>query len=468
MRKISLLFLELRRRHVFRVAGIYLVSAWVILQVAGLAFESFGIPTPAMRFVWFALIACFPLAIVWGWRYDITTKGIVRTPPAAKSEAANLKLRMPDYVIISALAGVVLFVLAGTVNEIWRMPQTVEHRYALNRNILSSIAVLPFDNLSGDSANDYLSAGMHDALITSLARINAFKVISRTSTLRLSKTLTIPEIAARLGVDKIIEGTVTRDKDDVRINIQLIDAEREENIWTESYTRSFDSLFAVQGEIATSVASAVQVRLTPDEMRRLASRGEVNPETYDTYLRAMYRIRRETGKGMQEAMQLLMDTVENDPTSALAWAGLAYGYAELGHSPFPEKGAYQRAKAAADRAIELDPDLAEAHLAVATYRMYYEWDFAAAEQSFERAIEINPSLVNAHYHLAWLYELYGRDEEAIRLGELTKELDPLAPFYSGWLAEQYRDAGMIDKAIEEAEQALETAQQLPGRHSRPG
>lgn len=461
MGKVSKYIVDLRRRHVFRVAGIYMVAAWVVLQVADLGFESFGIPAESMRFVWLALIACFPLAIVWGWRYDITAQGIVRTPPATGDEEVDLTLQKSDFAIITALAAVFVFVFAGAISEIWRLPQSIDQRYALNRNILSSIAVLPFENLSGDSSDDYLSSGMHDALITSLARISAFKVISRTSTLRLSKTLSIPEIGERLGVDKVIEGTVTRSDEDVRINVKLIDAEREESIWTESYVRSFDDLVAVQGEIATSVASAVQVRLTPDEERRLDSRGEVNPETYDTYLRAMYRIRRETGKGMQEAMQLLMDTVENDPTSALAWAGLAYGYAELGHSPFPEEDAYLRAKTAADRALELDPELAEAHLAVATYRMYYEWDFEAAEQAFERAIEINPSLVNAHYHLAWLYELYGTDDEAIRIGELTKELDPLSPFYSAWLAEQYRDAGMYDKAIEEAEATLNLRRNYP-------
>ena len=461
MGKISRSIVELRRRHVFRVAGIYVVAAWVILQVADLAFESFGIATESMRFIWIALIACFPLAIIWGWRYDITADGIVRTPPAQEGEAFDVDLRKADYAIITALAAVVIAVFGSTVNEIWRLPQSVDERYSLNRNILSSIAVLPFENLSGNDDDDYLSSGIHDALITSLARIRSFKVISRTSTIRLSKTLTIPEIGERLGVDKVIEGTVTRADDDVRINIQLIDAEREENIWTESYVRSFDELVAVQGDIATSVASAIRVKLTPDEQRRLDSRGEVNPETYDTYLRAMYRIRRETGKGMQEAMQLLMDTVENDPTSALAWAGLAYGYAELGHSPFPEEDAYLRAKRAADRAIELDPELAEAHLAVGTYRLYYEWDFAGAEEAFERAIQINPSLVNAHYHLAWLYELYGDDEEALRLGELTKELDPLSPFYGGWLAEQYRDAGMFDQAIEEAEDTLGLRRNYP-------
>lgn len=461
MGQISKFVLELRRRHVFRVAGLYVVGAWVLLQVADLAFESFAIPATAMRFVWFGLVALFPLTIVWGWRYDITADGIVRTPPTTAAEEVDGALRKPDYLIITALAVITAFIFTGTVNEIRRMPDSAAQRYKLNRTILSSIAVLPLANLSGNKGQDYLAAGMHDALITSLAKIASFRVISRTSTLRVSKKLTVPEIGKRLGVDKIIEGSVTREDDKVRIIVQLIDTKTDEHIWTENYVRSFDSLVSLQNEMATAIASAVQVKLTPAELRRFESRGEVNPDTYDAYLRAMYKIRRETGQGMRDGMQILMDAVENDPTSALAWAGLAYAYGELGHSPFPEKGAYPRAKAAADRAIELDPDLAEAHLAVAMYKIYYEWDFAGGEDAFQRAIQINPNLVSAHYHLAWLMELYGRDDEALRIGELTTELDPLSPFYSGWLAEQYRDAGMFDEAIAEAESALQLRRNYP-------
>jgi TolB-like protein len=455
------LIAELRRRHVFGVAGIYIVGVWVALQVADLAFESFGIPDTAMRYVWYAVIAGFPLAIVWGWRYDVTPKGIVRTPPAAGADTAGLSLGKTDYIILASLAMITLFILGGMVNEIRRMPVESPATFALDRNILSSIAVLPLDNLSGDSSQAYLAAGLHDALITSLAKIKSFRVISRTSSLRVSKKLTLPEIGKRLDVDKIIEGSVTREDDMVRIIVQLIDAETDQHIWTENYFRSFDSLVALQNEMATSIASAVQVRLTPEEQRRFESRGEVNPETYDAYLRAMYKIRRETGQGMRDGLQLLMDAVENDPSSALAWAGLAYGFGELGHSPFPEEGAYPRAKAAADRAIEIDPDLAEAHLAVGMYKIYYEWDFAGGEAAFNRALDINPSLVLAHYHLAWLFELLGRDDEAILAGELTKDLDPLSPFFSGWLASQYRDAGMYDKAIAEAESTLQLRRNYP-------
>lgn len=451
---------EAHRRHVFRVAGLYIVGSWVVLQVADLAFESFDIPAAAMRLIWFALVACFPLALVWGWRYDITVKGIVRTP-SANANADESGLGKPDVLILATLAAIALFVVGSIVFEIQRLPQSAENRYALNRNILSTIAVLPLANLSGDENQNYLSAGLHDALITSLAKIASFRVISRTSTLRVSRKLSIHEIADSLGVDKIIEGSVTRENENVRIIVQLIDAKTDEHIWTENYVRKFDGLLSLQNEMATSIASAVQVRLTPTEMRRLESRGNINPDTYDAYLRGMYKIMRETGKGMRDGMQILTDAVENDPSSALAWAGLAHAYSELGHSPFPEEGAYPRAKAAADRAIELDPDLAEAHLAVAMYKLYYEWNFAAAEEALERAISINPSLVSAHYHLAWLLELYGRDDEAIRVGELTKTLDPLSPFYSAWLAEQYRDARRYDKAIAEAKSALQLRRDYP-------
>ncbi len=453
-------FAELRRRHVFRVAGIYVVGAWVVLQVADLAFDSFGLPPTAMRYVWFALIAALPLAIVWGWRYDITPTGIVRTAPAAEGEAVDARLRTPDYLIIAALAGISLFILAGVVNEIRQLPSQSSVSVD-RRNILSSVAVLPLDNLSGDDGQAYLAAGMHDALITSLAKISSLRVISRTSTLRVAKNLTLSEIGNRLGVDKIIEGSVTREDDQVRIIVQLIDVATDEHLWTENYVRPMQNLVALQNEMATSIASAVKVRLTPEEERRLESRGEINPETYDVYLRAMYKFRRESSAGIREGIEMLADAVENDPTSALAWAGLAYGYLEIGHSPFPMSPAIPRARAAAERALELDPDLAHAHLAVGMFKLYYGWEFEEAEQSLVRALALSPSLVDAHYHLAWLKELFADHDAALRYGEQTKALDPLSPFYSGWLAEQYRAAGRYDDAIAEAQETLDLRREYP-------
>ena len=453
--------MELHRRHVFRVVGLYVVGAWVVLQVADLAFESFGVPAGAMRYVWISLVAAFPLAVVWAWRYDITAEGIVRTLPATAGEHTETRLRTPDYAILGGIAVVAVSIFAGLVAEIRQLPAENRRLALTERPILSSIAVLPFSDLSGGNAKAYIAAGMHDALISGLARISSFRVISRTSTLRLPDDISVPEIADRLGVDKVIEGSVTTEEDSVRIIVQLIDAEHDEFLWSENYVRPFESLVALQNEMASSIAGAVQVRLTPDEARRLESRGEVNPATYDAYLRAMYKFRRESAKGIREGIEILSDAVENDPTSALAWSGLAYGHLELGHSPFPMSAAVERAETAAVRALELDPDLAQAHLVRGMFKAYYEWDFATAEESLLRALELNPSLIDAHYHLAWLKEVFRDHEAALDYGKQTKILDPLSPFYSGWLAEQYRSAGRFEDAIAEANNTLDLRRNYP-------
>jgi tetratricopeptide (TPR) repeat protein len=210
----------------------------------------------------------------------------------------------------------------------------------------------------------------------------------------------------------------------------------------------------MQNEVASAVAREVKVQLTPDEERQLAPTDGPDSATYEAYLRGMFQLHKGSQRGYRRAIEIFTEAVENDPTSALAYAGLAIGYSQLGHSPFPAAGAYPRAKEAAQRALEYDPDLAEAHLAVGMYKIYYEWDFPGGEEAFLRALELNPSLVDAHYHYAWLLELLVRDEEAIEYGEYTKELNPLSPFYTSWLAEQYRDAGMYEEAIEEAKTTL--------------
>ncbi len=232
-------------------------------------------------------------------------------------------------------------------------------------------------------------------------------------------------------------------------------------MWVESFTREFDGLISMQNEVASAVAREVQVQLTLDEERQLALTDGPDSATYEAYLKGMFQLHKASRRGYRRAIEIFTEAVENDPTSALAYAGLAIGYSQLGHSPFPAAGAYPRAKEAAQRALEYNPNLAEAHLAVGMYKIYYEWDFAGGEESFLRALELNPSLVDAHYHYAWLLELLLRDEEAIEYGEYTKELNPLSPFYTSWLAEQYRDAGMYEEAIEEAKTTLELNPNYP-------
>ena len=445
---------ELRRRRVFRTVGLYVVGAWVVLQVAALAFQTFDIPDNALRFVWLAAIAGFPLALVFGWRYDITPDGITRTPV---DDGTDLGLQQADYVVIAALVLVAVIVTLGALNEIRRGSEP----WYTGKQLATAIAVMPLENLSGDVAQEYLVAGIHDALITTLSRITRLRVTSRFSARRASSEASLQAVAKVLGVDKILSGSVTREGDQVRVNVALVDVESEQQLWAESYMREFDGLISMQNEIASAVAREVKVQLSPEEQQRLATDGAADKEAYEAYLRGTFQLRKSTPRGYRQAIDIFTKAVENHPTNALAYAGLAIGYSQLGHSPFPVKGAYPRAREAAARALEFDPDLAEAHLAVGMYKMYYEWDFVAAEESFLRALEISPSLVDAHYHYAWLLELLLRDDEALRFGEYTKKLNPLSPFYAAWLAEQYRDAEMFDEAIIEAESTLALNPEYP-------
>jgi TolB-like protein len=444
-----------------RVAGAYIIGAWVLLQVADLGFQSLELPDRALRFVWIAALVGFPLAMVFGWRYDITPDGIVRTPPAAADDAVDLTLKGPDYAILTALSAIAVIIGYGVVGGIREVSNSSPFETRAGERSTNSIAVLPLQNLSGDADQEYLAAGMHDALLTSLSKISSLRVISRTSSERVDRTLTVPEIGKRLNVTHVVEGSVTREEDRIRIIVQLIDTATDTHLWGESYERSFDSILSLQGEMARALAQAIQVKVSPEEIRTLSDERPVRPDTYEAYLKGMFQMHKETSRGYRRGIEILTQAVEDDPTSGLAYAGLAYGYAKLGHSPLPEEGAYPRARAAAERALQFDPDLPEAHLAVGMYKLYFEWDWAGAEAALRKAIDLNPSLVTAHYHYAWLLELLGERERALEAGEQTIVLDPLSPFYAGWLADQYRVAGMGEQAIAQAESTLQLRPNYP-------
>lgn len=454
MRRPWQLVREMRRRRVFRTAGIYIVGAWVLLQVVALALQSFGIPESALRIVWIAAVAGLPLALLFGWRYDITADGIVRTAPPDAGDDQDLGLRNPDYIVLTAIVAIAAVFAIGALNEIRRDALDAAGPWYAAEQFAAAIAVLPLEDHSADSGQEFLVAGLHDALITTLSRITQLRVTSRFSSRRVGADMSLSEVRELLHVDKVLSGAVTRDGNQVRVNVALLDIDTGLELWSDSFTREFDGLIAMQNEVASAVAREVKVKLTPQEERNLSETRGPDSATYEAYLKGMFQLHKGTQRGYRAAIEILTEAVENDPTSALAYAGLAIGYGQLGHSPFPVAGAYPRAREAAQRALEFDPNLAEAHLAVGMYKIYYEWDFAGGEQAFLRALEINPSLVDAHYHYAWLLELLLRDEEAIEFGEYTKELNPLSPFYSAWLAEQYRDAGLHEQAIDETNATL--------------
>ena len=439
---------EARRRRVFRTGGLYIVGVWAILQVADLALEALGLSGELLRYFWYAGFAGFPIALIFGWYYEITADGIRKTGPAGGHVDEALPMGVPDYVIIVALAIVVAVGAAGLFDQA-RQAEELAGPYDPH-----AIAVLPLEDLTGGEDQEYFSAGMHDALIASLSQIRALRVVSRNSALRLDRSMPMQEIGRTLGVGNIIEGSVTREGSRVRVIIQLVDAAKDTQIWAANYEREFKSVLSLQGEMAKSIASAVNVRLTDDEERRLARTESVDPDTYDTYLRGMYLLTQPDNRARRRGIKILEALVDEGKADARVYAAMAFGYAVLGHSPFPE-GMFAASKEAAQRALELDDSIPEIHLALGMHEMYYEWDYDAAEAHLQRALDLNPNLTAAVYHYAWLMELWQYDEKALRLGDRTVELDPLSSSMVGMLAWQYCNAGLLDDAIRLANEAID-------------
>jgi len=456
--KVKEFLAELRRRRVFRMTAIYIVTSWVAVQVASESFPAFNIPESAIRYVWAAVLVGFPIAVLFSWKYDVTPEGIRRTPAAHVGVAATLRLTRVDYGILFAL-GLVILVTLFTVGQRLVEVQTEIARAPETREIdPNSIAVLPLENLSPNADDAYFAAGIHDSLITSLSKITALMVTAGPSARRISTSLSAPEIGRRLGVSKLVGGSVLLDGDRVRVIVQLIDAASDLNLWADTYERDVDDIIGLQNEVARTIADVIEVRLTPREEAKLAKTDRIRPNAYRTYLKGMYQFFQDTPEADLRGIRILEEAVRQDPTSALAHAGVAYGYANIVHTPSrpPVETPHVKAKEAAEIALQLDPELAEAHMALGMYQAMYEWDFEGSIRSLKRAIELNPSLTLAYYDLAWVYELLGPDyeEASLAAGERTVELNPLSAYMVGALAWQYADACRYEKALSLAREAV--------------
>lgn len=453
---------ELKRRRVWRTAALYAAAAFVGIQVADLAFPGLGIPEQAIRFVWIGAIAGLGIALLFGWRYQMTPRGIVRTPPRSAESDAGLPLGRPDFLILGALGALVGAITLQLALEIRGVPDVMRlgpWGHDVPRN---AVAVLPLENLSGDPEQEYFAAGIHDALITTLSRIGALTVKAASST-RVYRNIVQParQTGLELGVAHLVEGSVFRAEERVRINVRLISTVTEENVWSESYERHVEDVLTLQAEVTRAIADAVQVRVTPDEATRLASARQVDPAVYEVYLRGMFHLNQYTPDGIQQGLRYLHEAIAMAPEDPLAYAGLALGYSLIGHSANPPPGAFATAREAAAKALELDPLYPEAHAAMAEIQLYYDWDWEGAERSFRRALQLNPNLEFAHAHYAWLDQLMGDIEPAIEHMTRAKQIAPLTPIFTAWLGWLYWSDGRLDEAVAEARQSLEVNPRFP-------
>jgi TolB-like protein/DNA-binding winged helix-turn-helix (wHTH) protein/Tfp pilus assembly protein PilF len=324
---------------------------------------------------------------------------------------------------------------------------------------IRSIAVLPLENLSGDASQNYFADGMTDELITGLAQISALRVISRTSVMVYKGAhKPLPQIARELNVDAVVEGTVLRSGDQVRITAQLIEAATDRHLWSQSYEGELRDTLALQNRVASAIADQIRISLTPQEQAALKDAKVVNPEAYESYLKGRYFWNKRTADSLKAALAYFKQAIEEDPKYAQAHSGLADTYALLGdwqYGVMTPKEAFPKAKAAAIKALELDSTLGEAHNSLAFVLDGFDWDLDAGGKEFQRAIELSPGYATAHHWYAWHLSLLGRFDEAIVEMRKAESLDPLSLIINADLAELLSLAHSYDESIRQSRKTIE-------------
>ena len=324
---------------------------------------------------------------------------------------------------------------------------------------IRSLAVLPLENLSGDASQDYFSDGMTDELITELGQISQLRVISRTSAMTYKGVhRSLPQIAKELNVDAVVEGTVLRSGNQVRITAQLIQGAADKHLWAQSYEGDSRDTLALQKQVASAIAQAIRIELTPNEQAVLKRAKQVNPDAYEDYLRGRYFWNKRTAEGFKKAIDYFNKAIEQDPTYAPAYAGLADSYALSGdweYGVLPPNEAYPKAKAAATKALDLDNNLGEAHVSLAFVLDAYDWDWESAGREFRRGIELNPGYATGHHWFAWHLTTLGRSSEAVAEMKKAESLDPLSLIISDDLAEELLIARRYDEAMQQSRKTID-------------
>ena len=324
---------------------------------------------------------------------------------------------------------------------------------------IRSLAVLPLESLSGDASQDYFADGMTDALITDLAQISALRVISRTSVMtykRVRKPL--PEIARELNVESVVEGTVLRSGERVRITAQLIQVVPDEkHLWAHSYEGDLQDTLALQNNVARAIAGQIRVTLNRQEELALEKSKTVNPEAYEAYLKGRYFWNKRTGEGLKKAIDYFDRAIDTDPAFAKAYSGLADSYALMGdweYGILSPQDAFPRAKTAATKALALDDNLSEAHTSLAFILDLYDWDWASAEKEYKRALTLNPGYATAHHWYAWHLIVMGRTDEGIAELKKAESLDPLSLIISADLADALCIAHRYDESVQQSHKTI--------------
>lgn len=374
----------------------------------------------------------------------------VRERPALASKLPTAERSLPPIAWKLLAFGLVLLVVSLAI---WRL-----HPWDRPSPAIRSLAVLPLESLSNDASQDYFADGMTDELIADLSQISALRVISRTSVMAYKHARKpLPQIARELNVDAVVEGTVLRAGDRVRITAELIGASTDEHLWSQSYEGEFRDTLALQNKVAKTIADQIRINLKPQEQIALRKVTVVNPEAYEAYLKGRYFWNKRTADGLSKAIEYFNEAIESKPDYAEAYAGLADSYALAGdwkYGLLAPREAYPKAKAAATKAIQLDGALGEAHISRAFCLDNFDWDWESAGREFARGIELSPSYPTGHEWYAWHLAALGRHGEAVAEVEKAASLDPLSPSIGADLAEELLVAHRFDEAIQQSRNTM--------------
>ncbi|PWT86586.1 MAG: hypothetical protein C5B58_01175 [Acidobacteria bacterium] len=404
---------ELKRRKVYSVAVTYAVVAWLLIQVVTQVFPPFEIPNWAERFVIVAIMLGFPIALVLAWIYDFTRHGIVRTSDVEP----ELK------------------------TEITEPPTSSE----------KSIAVLPFNDLSPAKDHDYFSDGIAEEILGALAKVDGLRVAARRSSFWFKdKQAELSEIASKLNVGHVLEGSIRRDGNRVRVTAELIDASDGFTLWSETYEREMHGIFALQDEITHSIVDALKLNLDISPLAPSRS-----TDAYDAYLEGLFYSDKSTENELRKSLEFFQRALEIDPKFSRAWTGIAKGWLWLADAYVPPLEAYPKVRDAAVRALQLNDEEAEAHVYLAESKRILDWDLDGADTEFNRAVEIDPNSTPSNYFIAAFHAARGDRDRALAYLQRTSKIDPASLWVNNFACELYRYFGLYDEAMAAGERALQ-------------
>src|SRR5438034_8882872 len=438
-------FDEVKRRKVYRVAAAYVIAAGGAIQLASAAFPAWELPNWMLRLVIVLLLIGFPIALMLAWAYDLTAQGVRLTPTLAIARPhrrRNIIMLAATGVLVSAGAAFLL------------LPRVSDHKCD------KSIAVLPFQNLSEEKENAYFADGIQDDVLTNLSKIGDLKVISRTSVMPYrGKSSNVREIGKALGVGAILEGSVRRIGNRVRVNVQLINADTDEHLWAEDYDRDLTDVFAIQTDLAQKIVRELQAKLSPTEKAQIERKPTENSEAYFAFLQAHDLSTRpdKLRPAIERAEQLYEQATRLDPNFARAFAGLAWVHDWMYHSYDPTPARREKASAAAETAIRLQPDLPEAHLALGFYYYYCERNYEKALDEFAIAKRSLPNSADVYMAIASIERRQGKWAESTANLEKAASLSPKDAFVLVNLGDNYRANKNFEAADRIFDRAIEAA-----------